>query len=340
MDQQPKNRHTYAIDAVSPEHRFSNAPGEFDRRFRWRGWVQEIGVHTDEIEGIFLRHRAGPYIFDSIVQCGRVVSYLSFYGMYPTFVIKWIEYYPVVLEISWGWPGNILCFAVLGYNESVVEKIIDLGANVNLKNRTSSICALYVAVEHHRTGMVRLLLIKGANPNVVNENGVTLFAFVADRFARRNHMRDPLISMYQHFPEYTQLDLKDVDIMRLLISHGAHVGQVQPHSFFSRRPITAIDILRAPRVYPTRLLAKLLNHIFEAWEAGPHPSQKWRRRQPFLQVLAEHMIRPLQYREEALQATAVPPSEAVPRLQGHRLDLLRIKAFCELSIVKRIASFL
>lgn len=334
---EPANKVTgWAREVQGMDHNgvFSVPPREIE----WNGWDHGSGIYANEIRSDFLMAPCSSGIFTSTVQCGFVLSFLFGHGLYTDFALRWVQYNASVLDICFFWPGTILCHAVIGGNIEVVEKLIRLGANVNLKNH-SGVCALFVAIEHNEWSIVHVLLRNGANPNVANRDGVTMFAYVADRFARLYKCNQRSL-IPPAFPEQILVDLAHVDNMRLLIRYGANIEQIQPFSMFCLRRITAASFLKAPRIYPTSLLSKLLRDVFEEWENGPHASQRWLRRKAFVRFLAESMFRPLKRHNEELSANAVPPSASIPRLEGTRHALVMRKAFIESGIIKCITSFL
>ncbi|KAM9842480.1 nuclear factor of kappa light polypeptide gene enhancer in B-cells inhibitor, alpha b [Aulostomus maculatus] len=100
--------------------------------------------------------------------------------------------------------GNLLCFSVITQNcqpedlhtmmaacnyqgqnclhlasvhgfLSLVENLVDLGADVNAKEQRNGRSALHLAVDQQNLSLVKLLLMKGANPNLLTSGGHTPF---------------------------------------------------------------------------------------------------------------------------------------------------------------------
>lgn len=64
-----------------------------------------------------------------------------------------------------------LLVAVFRNHTAVAEKLIELGANVNLENLPSNDNAIRFAIWHNRSEIIPLLLLKGANYRTINSNG-------------------------------------------------------------------------------------------------------------------------------------------------------------------------
>ncbi|XP_012717046.2 nuclear factor of kappa light polypeptide gene enhancer in B-cells inhibitor, alpha b [Fundulus heteroclitus] len=58
---------------------------------------------------------------------------------------------------------------------SLVEKMVDLGADVNAKEQHNGRSSLHLAVDQQNLALVKLLLRKGADPNLLSSGGYTPF---------------------------------------------------------------------------------------------------------------------------------------------------------------------
>ena len=64
-----------------------------------------------------------------------------------------------------------LLVAVFGGHTAVVEKLIELGANINSENLPSNDNAIRFAIWHNRSEIIPMLLSRGANYKTINSNG-------------------------------------------------------------------------------------------------------------------------------------------------------------------------
>jgi ankyrin repeat protein len=108
---------------------------------------------------------------------------------------------------------NRLFHAVFLGDIKIVEKILDEGIDVNITNK-DGITPLITAVKNGYTNIVKLLIEKGANVNVKDNNG------------------DPIILLA------TSSNNIGVDILRLLIENGANVNVTSNDEYF-RTPLTS-----------------------------------------------------------------------------------------------------
>ncbi|KAL6105164.1 nuclear factor of kappa light polypeptide gene enhancer in B-cells inhibitor, alpha b [Pungitius pungitius] len=118
--------------------------------------------------------------------------------------------------------GNLLCFSVLVQNcppehlstvmaacnyhgqnclhlasvqgfLSLVENMVDLGADINSKEQRNGRSALHLAVDQQNLSLVKLLLKKGADPNLLTSGGHTPFHLTYGR--NDNDIRKELYSL-------------------------------------------------------------------------------------------------------------------------------------------------
>lgn len=82
--------------------------------------------------------------------------------------------------------GNTPIFAALGEGEEKIDRLLKAGANIDAKNNFGSTPAM-TAAGRGRFDLVYYLLERGADYNVVGENGETLATRVADKIG----MMDP-----------------------------------------------------------------------------------------------------------------------------------------------------
>ena len=108
----------------------------------------------------------------------------------------------------------------------------------------------------------------------------------------------------------------------------------------SERSVTAMQLLQGPRLWPSGFLSEHIGKVFAAWEMGPHPSQRWRRRGAFMHFAVEIGLRPLAARRKKLEDNMLPTDARIPKVEGERRDIVRDRALSDLFIFKRIMSYL
>ena len=77
-----------------------------------------------------------------------------------------------------GW--NPLHYAAFGGHLDVMEVLLDLGVDANVRSANQS-TPLIMAVRNRKPEAVRLLLDKGANPNLANDRGTTPLGYALDQ---------------------------------------------------------------------------------------------------------------------------------------------------------------
>ena len=147
------------------------------------------------------------------------------------------------------WGETPLHDAILDANIKRVEKLIELGANVNLQN-DSDTTPLYIAIYCKNEQIVRLLFAAGANINSQNQSGSTLLhnaiynekeqivrlllANGADVNSKNQSGNTPL-----HVAAYKS----NYEIIQLLLTYGADVNKQNKYGETAKRLTTNQTIL-------------------------------------------------------------------------------------------------
>uniref|UniRef100_A0ABD2VUY7 Uncharacterized protein n=1 Tax=Trichogramma kaykai TaxID=54128 RepID=A0ABD2VUY7_9HYME len=85
-----------------------------------------------------------------------------------------------------------------------MEQTIDLDTRDNLGNS-----ALHYAIHYGNVDMVEFLLLKGANPNVANNDGMTPLHIIRAKRAVRVHLLMKFLRISDHMQQTLQLDAQD-----------------------------------------------------------------------------------------------------------------------------------
>jgi len=330
---------------------------------QWNGWdttTEEVWKIKESV--LNAKAAVGNGVFRSKRECLVVLSRVCFRGgeaQYLAFFEKWINVYPGITRMKDDKHGFLLFRAVLSETPLLIELLVKKGADLSMQS-TGGHDALFIACATGRRSCISLLLKLGADPNTVNgKTQQTLMAFVADAFGRHGFgdwrkawAQTPAFVHYQQNIHYKIhcLDYNAGDVLIELIKNKGDLLAELPCSRIARkngrlkgkntRAISALDLLRGPRLWPSWVLSHVVDRVVEEWEMGPHPSQRWRRRGAFMQFAAEIGLRPLAARRKKLEDNMLPTDARIPKVEGERRDIVRDRALSDLFIFKRIMSYL
>jgi len=272
------------------------------------------------------------------------------------FIAKWIDVFPDILNMRVDERGGLLHFAIRFASKSATKMLVKKGADLTLTCSRGYDALFYSVVVGHRSCM-SLLLELGANPNTSNKlTGMSLLGYFAEKFGKHGWgewVKADVAPIRRNTYVYRShcWDVVAADAMVELIkykadlaadvSFGSSDGAVMSNvPSVSERSVTAMQLLQGPRLWPSGFLSEHIGKVFAAWEMGPHPSQRWRRRGAFMHFAVEIGLRPLAARRKKLEDNMLPTDARIPKVEGERRDIVRDRALSDLFILKRIMSYL
>ena len=210
-----------------------------------------------------------------------------------------------------GW--RLLHFACDGGHLELARGLLDLGAVVDARTNYGWDALTCASCDGH-AALVTLLLDRGADPCSRNDNYTAVC----------------LAAMYDNLQACLILLNRGADLMAV-----CHDG---------RTALTAYGIHAIPPL-SNEIKEQRQEQLRVAWVAGPHPSQRWARRWPLMNVLTGCSFRPLAARRLQLEmdrlalGSEMPPPEPLntpQKLHAHLLGQVLSNA----GLVRSIVSYL
>ena len=216
-------------------------------------------------------------------------------------VLKGVDLYPSLINRLEG-RCTLLRWACMNQNYEMVDGLLKRGATIQFPGDSWN--ALMDACNEGCVHIVRLLLDRGADP-----------------CSSTYRDADPFSSTEPRTALGLAADSGYYDVCELLLSEGANM--LAPHKSGTAFTQYGIFNRHSPNQPSFEEIQEQIASLEAAWRNGPHPSQRWARRWPMMQVLVRNGYLPLAARRAQLAAAAFPPSAKIPPLDISTQDKRR-----------------